>query len=92
MIAASVFPERPTELIIPVLCEFQVLEYDRKIIADDRVQIEVVDGHEPVAVSPYGDGVFGFEVIRTSIHQVWLHHNVTVAPGEAFPCLSMTKR
>ena len=60
----------------------QVLEYDRSLVADERVKMEVMTSHEALPLSPYGDGVFGFEVVRASIHQVWLHHNVSVAPGQ----------
>lgn len=59
-----------------------MVDYDKAVIADARVKVEVVDEHEPLPQSPFGDGVFGFETIRTSIHQVWKHHDVTVAPGK----------
>ena len=42
----------------------QVFERDRRIINDDRVQIEKVDYFEPLPKSPYGDEDFGYQTIK----------------------------
>nr|XP_022296834.1 N-fatty-acyl-amino acid synthase/hydrolase PM20D1-like [Crassostrea virginica] len=57
----------------------EVLEYDRKIINDDRVKIRVLVAMEPHPMSPYGDEDFGYQTIKNSIRQIWT--NATVVPG-----------
>ena len=57
----------------------KVLEYDRKIINDDRVKIRVLAAMEPHPMSPYGDEDFGYQTIKNSIRQIWT--NATVVPG-----------
>ena len=61
----------------------QILEADRAIIADDRVKLEIISFMDPQQMSPYGEDDFGFQTLKTSIRQVWRHHNVIVAPGES---------
>lgn len=56
------------------------MEYDRKLINDDRVKIRVVSSMEPHPMSPYGDEDFGYQTIKNSIGQIW--GNATVVPGK----------
>ena len=62
-----------------LLQSVKVLEYDRKIINDDRVKIRVLVAMEPHPMSPYGDEDFGYQTIKNSIRQIWT--NATVVPG-----------
>ncbi|XP_076350589.1 N-fatty-acyl-amino acid synthase/hydrolase PM20D1-like isoform X1 [Tachypleus tridentatus] len=57
--------------IHPAQTVSEVLEYDQNLINDQRVEIEVLDSIEPHPISPHGDDVFGFQVLRKSIHQVF---------------------
>ena len=57
----------------------QVMDYDRYVINDDRVAIEVKSSMEPHPVSGSGDGDFGYQVMKNSIRQVWTE--AVVAPG-----------
>ncbi|KAK3610576.1 hypothetical protein CHS0354_009016 [Potamilus streckersoni] len=57
----------------------QVIEYDRQIINDDRVQITVLYRQEALPISPSGDNDFGYQTIKNSIRQVWTES--VVAPG-----------
>ncbi|XP_046355018.2 N-fatty-acyl-amino acid synthase/hydrolase PM20D1-like [Haliotis rufescens] len=57
----------------------EVIDYDRKLINDDRVQIEVKYSQESLPLSPYGPDDFGYQVIKNSIRQVW--KDTIVAPG-----------
>lgn len=56
-----------------------MIDYDRNLISDSRVQISVKISMEPHPVSPYGDGDFGYQAIRNTIHMVW--KDAVVAPG-----------
>ena len=58
----------------------QVIDYDRYIINDDRVKIEVKSAMEPHPVSLYGEEDFGYQVMKTSIRQVF--SEAVVAPGK----------
>ncbi|XP_014675093.1 PREDICTED: probable carboxypeptidase PM20D1 [Priapulus caudatus] len=57
----------------------QVLELDRAIIDDPRVEVKVIAGNEPHPVSPAGGATFGYQTIRRSIQEVF--DGMTVAPG-----------
>ncbi|XP_067683021.1 N-fatty-acyl-amino acid synthase/hydrolase PM20D1-like [Haliotis asinina] len=57
----------------------EVIDYDRFLINDDRVQIEVKYAQESLPMSPYGSDDFGYQVIKNSIRQVW--KDTVVAPG-----------
>ena len=59
---------------------FQVIEYDRRIINDDRVKIRVVSSMEPHSISPSGEEDFGYQTVKNSIRQIW--NGTLVAPGE----------
>ena len=58
----------------------QVIDYDRYLINDDRVKIEVKSAMEPHPVSLYGEEDFGYQVMKTSIRQVF--SEAVVAPGK----------
>lgn len=57
----------------------EVIDYDRGIINDDRVKIEVKNFIDPHPLSPHGDKDFGYQVMKNSIRQVWA--DAVVAPG-----------
>lgn len=56
-----------------------VLDYDRYIIDDPTVKLNVKDGMRPLPVSPYGAEVDGWRLITAAIH----HHfpSTVTAPG-----------
>lgn len=62
---------------VVIVC--QVIDFDRQLIGDDRVQISVESSMEPLPMSPYGEEDFGFQIIKNSIRQVWTE--AVVAPG-----------
>ena len=49
----------------------KVLEHNRRVINDPRVDIEVLAYHPPTPVSPYGPGVTPFVLIARSIKQIY---------------------
>lgn len=57
----------------------EIIDYDRQIINDERVQIRASYSMEPHPLSPYGDEDFGYQTIKNSIRQVW--KEAVVAPG-----------
>ncbi|XP_071822106.1 N-fatty-acyl-amino acid synthase/hydrolase PM20D1-like isoform X2 [Apostichopus japonicus] len=58
-----------------------VIEYDRKLISDPRVKIQQREEWDidPAPISPYGDEVFGYQVIARSLKQVF--PTALIAPG-----------
>ncbi|XP_014783797.1 N-fatty-acyl-amino acid synthase/hydrolase PM20D1 isoform X2 [Octopus bimaculoides] len=60
----------------------QVVEYDRKIINDDRVKITLKGSLEPSATSPYDDNSFGYHTLKNSIREIYT--DVIVVPGLMF--------
>lgn len=48
-----------------------IIEYDKKIIDDERVNITIVHGNEPAQSSPHGDNVYGYQTIKSSIQEVF---------------------
>jgi len=57
-----------------------VLEYDKKLINDDRITLEMVGlSIEPHPISPYDDDSFGYQTIKKSIQEVF--PNTAVVPG-----------
>lgn len=70
-----------------------MIDYDRYIISDDRVKIEVKSSMEPHPVSPHGEEDFGYQVVKNSIRQVWAE--AVVAPGKKLvswiPCYRVIK-
>ncbi|KAK7489673.1 hypothetical protein BaRGS_00019068 [Batillaria attramentaria] len=57
----------------------EVIDYDRYIIGDDRVEIVVKGAMEPHPIAPSGPDDFGYQVVKNSIRQVWTE--AVVAPG-----------
>ncbi|BFZ10867.1 hypothetical protein BsWGS_13906 [Bradybaena similaris] len=57
----------------------EVIEYDKQVIGDSRVNIEIDDSMEPHPVAGYGDTDFGYQVFKTTIRQIW--SSAVVAPG-----------
>ncbi|KAK3768934.1 hypothetical protein RRG08_060370 [Elysia crispata] len=57
----------------------EVVDYDRAVINDPRVKIEVLYSMEPHPVAGHGESDFGYQVLRTSIKQLWPH--ATVSPA-----------
>ncbi|XP_055883024.1 N-fatty-acyl-amino acid synthase/hydrolase PM20D1.2-like [Biomphalaria glabrata] len=49
----------------------EVIKFDKSVIADDRVNIEVLNKMEPHPVAGYGKKDFGFQVLKTTINQIW---------------------
>lgn len=58
-----------------------VIEFDRQVVNDERVNIELVNQFEPHPISPTDDESFGYQNIKTSILQVWKSKDVVVSPG-----------
>ncbi|CAG2101190.1 unnamed protein product [Medioppia subpectinata] len=66
--------------IYPLSSVSETLEYDREVVDDERISVEVLGVPiEPHPISPYGDKSFGFQTIKKSIRQVFPH--VVVIPG-----------
>lgn len=59
----------------------EVIEYDRSVINDDRVKIEVVSACEPLPLSDYGTESFGYQMIRSTIKQIFGQNEVVIAPS-----------
>ncbi|XP_076447510.1 N-fatty-acyl-amino acid synthase/hydrolase PM20D1.2-like isoform X2 [Babylonia areolata] len=57
----------------------EVIDYDRYIIGDDRVKIELKGSIEPHPQAPHGDHDFGYQVVKNSIRQVFT--DAVVVPG-----------
>jgi carboxypeptidase PM20D1 len=57
-----------------------VLNFDRRIINDDRIGVEVLGvAIEPHPISPYDEKSFGFQTIKRSIKEVF--PKVAIIPG-----------
>ncbi|XP_012935587.1 N-fatty-acyl-amino acid synthase/hydrolase PM20D1.2 [Aplysia californica] len=57
----------------------EVIEYDRALIADDRVKIEVDSMMEAHPAAGYGEEDFGYQVLKTTVGQIW--PKAIVVPG-----------
>ena len=57
----------------------EVLAYDRSLIGDSRVNMEIISSMEPHPTAGYGEGDFGYQVMKTSIGQIW--PEALVVPG-----------
>ena len=57
----------------------EVLAYDRSLIGDSRVNMEIISSMEPHPTAGYGEGHFGYQVMKTSIGQIW--PEALVVPG-----------
>ncbi|XP_064633429.1 N-fatty-acyl-amino acid synthase/hydrolase PM20D1.2-like [Lineus longissimus] len=57
----------------------EVIEYDRQVINDVRVNITMQDGDDPHPMSPYDETTFGYQIIKKSISTIF--QEAVVAPG-----------
>ena len=62
---------------------YQVLEYDRSVINDPRVQItdNNVNCNEALPQSDFGEDVVAYAALRKAIVQVWGSKDVVSVPG-----------
>lgn len=60
----------------------EVLAYDSSVIADERVDMEVLSSMEATPTAGFGEDNFGYQVMKTSIGQIWPEALVT--PGIMF--------
>lgn len=65
--------------IHPIDTVDSVVSFDKKLINDDRIQVELGTAFEPHPVSPYDASSFGFNVIKKSILQTF--KSTIVVPG-----------
>ena len=58
----------------------EVVEFDRKLINDDRIELTVGDlAIDPHPISSYDSNSFGYQIIKRSILQVF--NDTIVVPG-----------
>ena len=57
------------------------MEFDRNVVGDDRVKFEVLASTPPHPLSPYGESVFGYNAVKTSLRQMWADDDLVVVPG-----------
>ena len=57
----------------------QVMEHNRRVINDPRVQIKVAEYYPPTPISPYGPDIPAFNLIASSVKQIY--PTSVVAPG-----------
>uniref|UniRef100_A0A0B6ZFW3 Peptidase M20 dimerisation domain-containing protein n=1 Tax=Arion vulgaris TaxID=1028688 RepID=A0A0B6ZFW3_9EUPU len=57
----------------------EVIEYDRNVIGDSRVIIESEYEMEPHPTAGHGDSDFGYQVLKSTIRQIW--PKAVVVPG-----------
>lgn len=65
--------------IHPVSSLDEVLEYDRQVINDPRVNIKVLEYYPPTPVSPYGEDIPAFHLIASCVKQIY--PSSVIAPG-----------
>ncbi|XP_064333192.1 N-fatty-acyl-amino acid synthase/hydrolase PM20D1 isoform X4 [Camelus dromedarius] len=58
----------------------EVLKLAKDIVADDRVQFQVLDAFDPLPVSPSDYQALGYQLLRQTIHSVFPEINIVV-PG-----------
>ncbi|EHB13861.1 Putative carboxypeptidase PM20D1 [Heterocephalus glaber] len=58
----------------------EVLELAKNIVADDRVQFQVLRAFDPLPISPSDDQALGYQLLRQTIQSVFPEVNVVV-PG-----------
>ena len=83
-IQENVLPSEATAVINhrihPMQTVSDVIEYDRRLINDERIELTIKgDSIEPHPISPYDQQSFGFETIHKSIQQVFA--NTVVIPA-----------
>uniref|UniRef100_A0A3B4B0Y2 Peptidase M20 dimerisation domain-containing protein n=1 Tax=Periophthalmus magnuspinnatus TaxID=409849 RepID=A0A3B4B0Y2_9GOBI len=57
----------------------EVLEFVESTIGDPRVKIDIVEGFDPLPISPYDETAFGYQLIKKTLLD--LYPSVTVVPG-----------
>ena len=66
--------------IYPLSSISEVLNYDRQLISDDRIDVQILGVPiEPHPISPYDETSFGYQTIKNSIRQVF--PKVAIIPG-----------
>lgn len=73
------FSEKSVSLCSPP----KVLELVKNIVADDRVQLHVLDAFDPLPISPFDDQALGYQLLRQTIQSVFPEVNI-VTPGNDF--------
>ncbi|XP_003474718.1 N-fatty-acyl-amino acid synthase/hydrolase PM20D1 [Cavia porcellus] len=66
--------------IHPAQTVSEVLELTKNIVADDRVQFEVLRAFDPLPISPSDDQALGYQLLRQTILSVFPEVNIVV-PG-----------
>lgn len=58
-----------------------VREFDRQLIADDRIELEVAHGNafEPHPISDYSKSSFGYNTVKRALREIW--PDIIVVPG-----------
>ena len=67
----------------------QVIDYDKYTINDDRVDMEIIYAVDPHPISPHGEHHFGYQILKSTILQIWGYSEVVVAPGKRQSCRNM---
>ncbi|KAJ0064343.1 hypothetical protein NL108_006352, partial [Boleophthalmus pectinirostris] len=57
----------------------EVLEFVETTIGDPRVKMDIVNGFDPLPISPYDETSFGYQLIKKTVLD--LYPSVTVVPG-----------
>lgn len=57
----------------------EVLDLVKSTVGDQRVSMDLVEGFDPLPVSPYSETSYGFQILKKTILE--LFPQVTVAPG-----------
>lgn len=58
----------------------EVIEFNRQVINDPRVDIKVLEYYPPTPISPYGEDVPAFHLIASCVKQIYAQS--VIAPGE----------
>ncbi|XP_004641244.1 N-fatty-acyl-amino acid synthase/hydrolase PM20D1 [Octodon degus] len=66
--------------IHPAQTVHEVLELAKNIVADDRVQFQVLRAFDPLPISPSDDQALGYQLLRQTIQSVFPEVNIVV-PG-----------
>nr|XP_012615648.1 N-fatty-acyl-amino acid synthase/hydrolase PM20D1 [Microcebus murinus] len=58
----------------------QVLEFVKDIVADDRIQLHVLNAFDPLPISPFDDQALGYQLLSQTIQSVFPEIDI-VTPG-----------
>lgn len=58
----------------------EVLDFVRKVVADERVKLHVLNSFEPLPISPWDDQALGYQVLRQTLKSVFPDVDIVV-PG-----------